>query len=191
MLANIPHDIDIALNAHFNTNLTQQIDYDNDLELTCEYGISLPLQFDEIHLSYADTISEIQLNLQESLEEMNVSISNVGLGIKMNLKNTLPLGLNLIPLDAQSKPIQGIKIESIEIPAGKGQAIAEEEVEGTPVELSIQCDSPNTLSALDKIAFSIEVEAGNGDHALSGKQGLQVCDIVLEVKCDAEINLGK
>ena len=193
LLANIPHDIDIALNAHFNTNLTQQIDYDNDLELTCEYGISLPLQFDEIHLSYADTISEIQLNLQESLEEMNVSISNVGLGIKMNLKNTLPLGLklNLIPLDAQSKPIQGIKIESIEIPAGKGQAIAEEEVEGTPVELSIQCDSPNTLSALDKIAFSIEVEAGNGDHALSGKQGLQVCDIVLEVKCDAEINLGK
>ena len=193
LLANIPHDIDIALNAHFNTNLTQQIDYDNDLELTCEYGISLPLQFDEIHLSYADTISEIQLNLQESLEEMNVSISNVGLGIKMNLKNTLPLGLklNLIPLDEQSKPIQGIKIESIEIPVGKGQAIAEEEVEGTPVELSIQCDSPNTLSALDKIAFSIEVEAGNGDHALSGKQGLQVCDIVLEVKCDAEINLGK
>ena len=193
LLANIPHDIDIALNAHFNTNLTQQIDYDNDLELTCEYGISLPLQFEELHLSYADTISEIQLNLQESLEEMNVSISNVGLGIKMNLKNTLPLGLklNLIPLDAQNNPIQGIKIESIDIPAGKGQAIAEEEVEGTPVELSIECDSPDTLSALDKIAFSIEVKAGNGDNALSGKQGLQVCDIVLEVKCDAEMNLGK
>ena len=193
LLANIPHDIDIALNAHFNTNLTQQIDYDNDLELTCEYGISLPLQFDELYLNYADTISEIQFNLEETLEEMNISITNVGLGIAMNLKNTLPLGLklNLIPLDAQNNPIQGIKIESIDIPAGKGQAIAEEEVEGTPVELSIECDSPDTLSALDKIAFSIEVKAGNGDNALSGKQGLQVCDIVLEVKCDAEMNLGK
>lgn len=193
LLANIPHDIDIALNAHFNTNLTQQIDYDNDLELTCEYGISLPLQFEELYLNYADTISEIQFNLEETLEEMNISITNIGLGIAMNLKNTLPLGLklNLIPLDAQNNPIQGIKIESIDIPAGKGQAIAEEEVEGTPVELSIECDSPDTLSALDKIAFSIEVKAGNGDNALSGKQGLQVCDIVLEVKCDAEMNLGK
>lgn len=193
LLANIPHDIDIALNAHFNTNLTQQIDYDNDLELTCEYGISLPLQFEELYLNYADTISEIQFNLEETLEDMNISITNVGLGIAMNLKNTLPLGLklNLIPLDAQNNPIQGIKIESIDIPAGKGQAIAEEEVEGTPVELSIECDSPDTLSALDKIAFSIEVKAGNGDNALSGKQGLQVCDIVLEVKCDAEMNLGK
>lgn len=193
LLANIPHDIDIALNAHFNTNLTQQIDYDNDLELTCEYGISLPLQFDELYLNYADTISEIQFNLEETLEEMNISITNIGLGIAMNLKNTLPLGLklNLIPLDAQNNPIQGIKIESIDIPAGKGQAIAEEEVEGTPVELSIECDSPDTLSALDKIAFSIEVKAGNGDNALSGKQGLQVCDIVLEVKCDAEMNLSK
>lgn len=193
LLANIPHDIDIALNAHFNTNLTQQIDYDNDLELTCEYGISLPLQFEELYLNYADTISEIQFNLEETLEEMNISITNIGLGIAMNLKNTLPLGLklNLIPLDAQNNPIQGIKIESIDIPAGKGQAIAEEEVEGTPVELSIECDSPDTLSALDKIAFSIEVKAGNGDNALSGKQGLQVCDIVLEVKCDAEMNLSK
>ena len=147
----------------------------------------------ELYLNYADTISEIQFNLEETLEEMNISITNIGLGIAMNLKNTLPLGLklNLIPLDAQNNPIQGIKIESIDIPAGKGQAIAEEEVEGTPVELSIECDSPDTLSALDKIAFSIEVKAGNGDNALSGKQGLQVCDIVLEVKCDAEMNLGK
>ena len=190
LLANIPHDIDIALNAHFNTNLTQQIDYNNDLELKCEYGISVPLQFDNLHLSYADTISEIQFNLQESLEEMNISISNVELAIAMNLKNTLPLGLklNLIPLDARNNIIKGIEIGSIEVPAGNGADInSSKNVTGTPVELSIKCDSPNTLSNLDKIAFSIEVESGNENNALSGKQGLQVCDIVLQVMCDIEI----
>lgn len=189
LLANIPHDIDIALNAHFNTNLTKQIDYNNDLELMCEYGISVPLQFEDLHLSYADTISEIQFNLQETLDEMNISITNIELGMAMNLKNTLPLGLklNLIPLDAQNKPIKGIEIGSIDIPAGSGAAIMEEKTKGTPIEFSIRCDSPDTLSALDKIAFSIEVESGNGDHALSGKQGLQICDIVLQIMCDVEI----
>ena len=193
LLANVPHNIDIVFNAHFNTNITQQIDYNNDLNLLCEYDVTIPLQFSDLKLSYADTISDISLNLQETLDEMEASITNVELGIAMNLKNTLPLGLklNLIPLDAQNNPIQGIEIESINIRPGNGAAIAEEAVIGTPVELAIKCDHPDTLSALDKIAFKVEVESGNGDHALSGKQGIQVCDIVLQVKCDAEMDLGK
>ena len=189
LLEELPHKIDIALNAHFNTDLTKQIDYNNDLNLKFEYDVIIPLQFNDLRFNYTDTISGLALGLEETLEETGISISNVGLAVAMNLKNTLPIGLtlHLTPLDAQSNPIQGIKIESIEIPAGKGQAIAEEEIEGTPVELSIQCDSPNTLSTLDKIAFSIEVKSDNGENALSGKQGLQVCDLVLQVMCDIEI----
>ena len=152
----------------------------------------------------SDTISDIHFNLQETLDEMNVSISNVELGIAMNLKNTLPIGLNLklIPLDTENNVIEdveigsiikGVKHDSIEIPVGDGSPIKSDDSEsnGTPVEWFIRCKSTEALSKLDKIAFSIDVKSDNGDNALSGKQGLQIQDIVLQIMCDAEMDLGK
>lgn len=203
LLENMPDSIDIALNAHFNTDIATKIDYNRDLNLKCEYGVVIPLQFEELHFNYTDTISEIQLNLQETLEEMNISISNVELGIAMNLKNTLPIGLslNLIPLDKKGNAIEGVEIGSIidgsvkhnciEIPVGNGSPIRDDETTGTPIELFIKCESTEALSKLDKIAFSIDVKSNNGDNALSGKQGLQIRDIVLQIMCDAEMDLGK
>lgn len=194
LLQEIPHKIDIALDAHFNTDLIKQIDYNNDLELLCEYGVLIPLQFSDLQFSYADTIAtELDLNLEETLDEMGVSVSNVGLSLAMNLKNTLPIGLtlNLVPLDAQGNVISGIEIGSIELPAGNGADIASAAtMEGTPVEFSIKCTSPAVLSTLDRISFSLDVTSGNGDNVLSGKQGLQVCDIVLQIMCDVETNLN-
>ena len=194
LLADVPHKIDIALNAHFNTDLVKQIDYNHDLELLCEYGVLVPLQFNDLQLSYADTIADIQLNLEETLDELGLSISNVELALAMNLKNTLPVGLalDLIPLDAKGNEIKGIEIGSIELPAGNGSDISSaSNLEGTPVELSIKCASPEALSALDKVSFNLKVTSGNGDNALSGKQGLQICNIVLQVMCDVEIDLSK
>lgn len=194
LLNEIPNNIDIALNAHFNTDLTKQIDYNNDLELLCEYGVMVPLQFDDLRFTYADTIADLKLNLDETLDELGLSLSNVELGLSMNLKNTLPVGLtlDLIPLDAQGNVIRGIEIGTIELPAGDGSSIADAASKpGTPVELSIRCASTSVLSTLDKVSFSIDVASGNGDNALSGLQGLQVCDIVLQVMCDVEIDLGK
>lgn len=194
LLVNIPHQIDIALNAHFNTDLVKQIDYNNDFELLCEYGVLVPLQFESLELSYTDTIADIQFNLDETLDDLGISISDVGLAIAMNLKNTLPIGLklDLIPLDAQGNAIKGIKIGSIELPAGNGSDITSAtNIMGTSVELAIQCDSPSTLSKLDKVSFNLEVSSGNGDNALTGKQGLQICDIVLQIMCDVEIAASK
>lgn len=194
LLNEIPNNIDIALNAHFNTDLTKQIDYNNDLELLCEYGVMVPLQFDDLRFTYADTIADLKLNLDETLDELGLSLSNVELGLSMNLKNTLPVGLtlDLIPLDAKGNKINGIEIGTIELPAGDGSSIADAASKpGTPVEFSIRCASTSVLSTLDKVSFSIDVASGNGDNALSGLQGLQVCDIVLQVMCDVEIDLGK
>lgn len=194
LLNELPYNIDIALNAHFNTDLTAQIDYENDLELACEYAVLVPLQFEDIHLNYTDTISEIKLNLEETIEEMNLSITDIELAVNMNLKNTLPLGLTLtlVPLDAQGNVIEEIEIGSIDLPAGDGSDIgAGDTIEGKPVELSVKCFSSSDLSALDKIAFSIDVASGNGDNALGGAQGLQVSDIVLQIMCDIEMDLGK
>lgn len=194
LLNELPHNIDIALNANFNTDLTAQIDYNNDLELACEYAVLVPLRFEDIHLNYTDTISEINLNLEETLNEMNLSITNIGLAVDMNLKNTLPLGLtlNLVPLDAQGNVIEEIEIGSIDLPAGDGSSIDDDDtVEGKPVELSVKCSSSSDLSALDKIAFSIDVASGNGDNALGGAQGLQISDIILQIMCDVEMDLGK
>ena len=194
LLNELPYNIDIALNAHFNTDLTAQIDYENDLELACEYAVLVPLQFEDIHLNYTDTISEIKLNLEETLKEMNLSVTNIELAVDMNLKNTLPLGLTLtlVPLDAQGDVIEEIEIGSIDLPAGDGSNIgAGDTIEGKPVELSVKCSSSSDLSALDKIAFSIDVASGNGDNALGGAQGLQVSDIVLQIMCDVEMDLGK
>ena len=194
LLKELPHKIDIELNTHFNTDITAQIDYNNDLELTCEYGILMPLQFEDLHFNYADTISEIKLNLEETLEGMGLSVTQVELALSMNLKSTLPLGLtiNLTPLDAKGNVVEGVEIGNIELPAGDGSAIGTgESVKGTPVELSIKCASPSALAELDKVAFKLDVASGNGNNALSGSQGLQISDIVLQIMCDVEVNLTK
>lgn len=194
LLNELPHKIDIALNAHFNTDLTTQIDYNNDLELMCEYGVLVPLQFNEIRFNYADTIPEIKLNLEKTLSDMNLSVDNIGLTLNMNLKNTLPVGLtlNLVPLDVHGNVIEDIEIGGVEIPAGDGSEIGNgESVTATPVELSIKCANASVLSELDKISFSLDVASGNGDNALSGKQGLQISDIVLQIMCDIELSTSK
>ena len=194
LLNELPHNIDIKLNAHFNTDLTTKIDYDNDLELMCEYGVFIPLQFDDLHFNYTDTISDIQLDLEEMIADMNLSIYNMGLALSMNLKNTLPLGLtlNLTPLDAEGNIIKGIEISSIELPAGNGSDIATSDaIDATPVEITIKCKSASDISLLDKISFSIDVASGNGNNALGGKQGLQISDIVLQVMCDVEMDLNQ
>lgn len=191
LLNELPHKVDVALNAHFNTDLTTQIDYENDMELLCEYGVLVPLQFSDLHLNYTDTVSEIKLNLEETLKEMNLSITNIGLAVDMKLKNTLPLGLtlNIIPLDTQGNVIEGIEISSIEIPAGNGEKITNGEmIDATPIELSVKCADNSILSDLDKIAFSLDVDSGNGDNVLKGTQGLQISDIVLQIMCDVEMN---
>ena len=194
LLNELPRNIDIALNAHFNTDLTTQIDYNNDLELLCEYSVLVPLQFSELRFNYADTIPEIKLNLEETLSGLNLSVGNIGLALNMNLKNTLPVGLtlNLIPLDVNGNVIEDIEIGSIEIPAGDGSAIGTGEgVEATPVELVVSCASSSDLTVLDKISFSLDVATGNGDNVLSGEQGLQISDIVLQIMCDVETGLSK
>ena len=193
LLEELPHKIDIALNAHFNTDLTKQIDYNNDLDLKFEYDVIIPLQFNDLRFNYTDTISGLALGLEETLEETGISISNVGLAVAMNLKNTLPIGLtlHLTPLDAQNNVIEGMEISDIELPAGDGSAISNNETEGKDVEVSIKCASTTALSALDKIAFSLDVASGNGDNALAGKQGIQIRDIVLQVMCDVEMGSSK
>ena len=126
--------------------------------------------------------------------DLDLGLSNIGLAINMNLKNTMPLGLklDLIPLDVDGNVIEDIEIGSIEIPAGDGREIGTGEgVEGTPVELSIRCASASAMSALDKISFRLDVASGNGDNALSGAQGLLISDIVLDIMCDVEMDLGK
>lgn len=194
LLNELPHKIDIALNAHFNTDLTTKIDYNNDLDLMCEYGVFIPLQFNDLHFNYTDTISDIQVDLEEMIADMNLSISNIGLALSMNLKNTLPLGLtlNLTPLDANGNVIEGIEIGRIELPAGDGSEITNNNAKAAqPVELNIKCKSSADISLLDKISFSIDVASGNGDNALSGKQGLQISNIVLQIMCDVEMDLNQ
>ena len=194
LLQEIPYNIDVALNAHFNTDLTTQIDYNNNLDLELELGVLVPLQFTDIQLNYTDTLSEIKFNIEETLLDLDLGLSNIGLAINMNLKNTMPLGLklDLIPLDADGNVIEDIEIGSIEIPAGDGREIGTGEgIEGTPVELSIRCASASAMSALDKISFRLDVASGNGDNALSGAQGLLISDIVLDIMCDVEMDLGK
>lgn len=194
LLNELPHNIDVALNAHFNTDLTTQIDYNNDLELACEYGVLVPLQFSDLNLTYADTVSEIKINLEETLMDMNLSVTNIGLAIAMNLKNTLPIGLklDLVPLDVDGNVIEEIEIGSVELPAGDGSEIGTgSHVKGTPVELSIKCATSSDLAALDKFAFRLDVASGDNDIPLGGTQGLQISDIVLQIMCDVEMDLKK
>ena len=95
-------------------------------------------------------------------------------------------------LDINGNVVEEIEIASIELPVGDGSEIGNgDTIEGVPVELSIKCASSADLSKLDKIMFQLDVASGNGEKALSGLQGLQICDIVLQIMCDFEMELSK
>lgn len=187
LLERLPNSIDFSVSPAVKQDITHHIDLSQGIKFSGEYAVVIPLTFDEFHMCYADTIS----NLQVSLGDVMDMFSNVTLSTKLDVKNTIPVSLSLSmkALDSNDVEIEDITIDTLRIAAGNGGSILlSDEVQD--VHFAIKSRSGD-LSGLDKLTFSIDaaVDHTEGGVSLAKEQGIQLSDIVIEISGDIETNL--
>ena len=192
LLAEIPDSISFKVTPIIKKTATHHVDISDSIRLKGAYSVLIPLAFEELRICYHDTIA----GLQSSIGEASDMLSNISLGLKMDICNTMPLGLRLtmIPLDANDNIIEDIKIDDLVIRAGSGGKIVDENgalsADAVPQKFSFAIKSKSgDISSLDKLAMTIEATSNSttGSGGLESGQGLKISNLVFEVSGDIEI----
>lgn len=190
LLEQIPDSIYINIKPVIDTEETHHINITEPLTFSGSYSVNIPLKFEKFNISYRDTISDINVDAEDELN----NFKNVELSIKMNVVNTIPFGMDLhvTPLDAYGNVLTDIAIDPFSIKPGLGgnindtEHITAEEVQA--VELKMRHNSAD-ISKLDKIEFSVTSNSNSvtGSVGLKGDQGILFTDVVLVVSGDIEM----
>ena len=192
LLAEIPDSISFKVTPIIKKIATHHVDISDSIRLKGAYSVLIPLAFEELRICYHDTIA----GLQSSIGETSDMLSNISLGLKMDICNTMPLGLRLtmIPLDANDNIIEDIKIDDLVIRAGSGGKIVDENgalsADAVPQKFSFAIKSKSgDISSLDKLAMTVEATSNSttGSGGLESGQGLKISNLVFEVSGDIEI----
>lgn len=186
LLKVIPASIRVVLKPSINKNATHYVDIAQALEIGGSYKVAIPLKFDQFNFHWKSGDNDINISLGDSFE----GLTNWAAGLKMNVRNTIPFGveLRLVPLDKEGKEMSDISISPLVIPAGTGVAISRD-VEAT--EISFRIDgSKESIVELAHLRVEADVHADHteGGIALKPEQGILLTDIVLQVEADIEIN---
>lgn len=187
----LPKTIDFVIYPRVRTDVVHHIDLYQPLTFSADYKVVVPFEFDELDFNYSDTI----VGLSGSLGEMLEMFSEVEVGLNMDVRNSLPLSLELVatPLDVNGNPIASIEISEFEIPAGDGKSFNDTTTISNPVQFSIKSKTGD-ISVFDQLLFEIHAEGVTttaGGVALRGNQGLKIENIVIEFIGDLELRLDE
>lgn len=164
----------------------RDIRIDQSIGISAAYKAVIPLKFSTLHIVYSDTIP-VSLDLNESDE----TLTNLGLKLKMNVANTVPLGLEIamVALDENSNPIDDISIESMKVkPCNEAYSTLQNTLNVQEVLVGID---GNDFSKFDKLKFDIKIYSQEGDVTLRTTQGIQISDMAIIVTGDIKTNLNK
>lgn len=195
LLKKIPYSVSLDVEPVVRTtdDVTHHVDIEQPIKLDGAYSVVVPLKFNDLHLCYNDTITDLDSSLGETVD----MFSNVSVGVKMDIVNTIPLGLSLkaVPLDADGKVMDDIEIDELKIAAGNGETLLDANG-ALNADLPVQSfnfaikSKSGDISSLDGLAFSLEAAS---DHttgaAIKGEQGIKISNIVFEVSGDIEADL--
>ena len=189
LLEKVPDVIDFKIKPVINTSQTHHVDISQPLSFDASYSVVIPLRFDNFNMCYTDTIAGLQEGLGETLD----MFTNVSLGAKMKVLNTVPLGLSLEiqPMDENGDTIKDISIDSISIKGGLGgNIIGCEGQEAQDIAFAIKSKTGD-FGALDKLLLNIKAATDHtsGSVGLKGEQGIKISDIVFEIAGDIEVDL--
>ena len=195
LLKRIPYSVSLDVKPLVRTaGVTHHVDIEKPIKLDGAYSVVVPLKFDDFHLCYRDTVD----NLDSSVGETVGMFSNVSVGVKMDIINTIPLGLSLkvVPMDINGKVIEDIEIDELLVAAGNGEALLNADGtlrDGLPVQnFSFVIKSKGgDISSLDGLAFTLEAATDHttGSAAIKGEQGIKRSNVVFEVSGDIEADL--
>lgn len=195
LLKRIPYSVSLDVKPLVRTaGVTHHVDIEKPIKLDGAYSVVVPLKFDDFHLCYRDTVDNLDSSVGETVE----MFSNVSVGVKMDIINTIPLGLSLkvVPMDINGKVIEDIEIDELLVAAGNGEALLNADGtlrDGLPVQnFSFVIKSKGgDISSLDGLAFTLEAATDHttGSAAIKGEQGIKISNVVFEVSGDIEADL--
>jgi hypothetical protein len=193
LLKRIPNSLDIELKPTIDESVTHHVDLSKDLVFHPTYDVVVPVKFDNLHIEYTELIEDLNKDLGDALEYF----TNINLDVRMNIRNSLPLGLTLTvePLDVNGAILDGVEIEDIHLAAGNGEninGVGNSENQGEEFVLKLMSQG-DVLRSLDKLNLLIKAEADEtvGGLPLTPEQGVHITDIVIEMTGDVETNLDE
>ena len=190
LLEKVPNSIDFKIKPIVNTAQAHHIDIVDTLTFSGSYSVYIPLKFDNFNLLYNDTIDDLIDSFGENLD----MLTNIHIDARMEVLNTIPLGLqlNVKALDMDEKPIETIEVEPVSIKAGLGGNIEGSDQEAQQVVIAIN-SSTGDFSTLDKLVISVEAASDcmTGSAAISALQGIKISDIVFDITGDIETDLSE
>lgn len=188
LLQKIPSSVSFEIIPSVDTTLVHRVDLYQNMQISGDYRIVVPLMFDELSVCYTDTISGLQMDM----EEISEVFDNLGFSIYMDVNNTLPIGLTmeLTPVDAYGNMITSLEIDPVSVKAGNGSAVTSS---GNYEPLKINAQSVNNanLSEFDGLILSVATKANEtlGGAALKPEQGIHIKNIVIELRGDINVDL--
>jgi hypothetical protein len=124
------------------------------------------------------------LILKESTESFGENLKDFqaeGLQVTGKILSTVPMNITgtAVPVDAQGNPVEGININTIQVPASDGTNVVE-----TEVLIDITLSDPALLHKVDHLTFEFKTESADSEvpRSLKATQYLQVQDLRLKLK---------
>ncbi len=183
LLDKLPTFVEFSLQPTIDTSVSHHVDISKSLSLNASYDVVIPFKFDNLNITYQDTIP----NLNASIGAFMEMLSDINFTTRMNVKNTIPveLLLRIAALDENDKQLEGVTIDPIHIAAGNSNSL--ETAEPTATAISIKSKTGN-IQALDKLLFEVTATTENveGAATIKSNQGFQLTDIVIEIGGDIE-----
>ena len=186
----VPNSIDFKIKPAVNTNQTHHINILDQLTFSGSYAVYIPLKFDNLNIIYNDTIDDLIDSFGENLD----MLTNIKLDARMDILNTIPLGLQLDveALDMNGKLIESIEIEPVFLKAGLGGKVDGSDQETQKAVLAIK-SATGDFSTLDKLALKINAASDHttGSSSLNAEQGVKISNIVFDIVGDIETDLDE
>ena len=190
LLQKIPSAVSLEIVPKVDTSVTHRVDLCQEMHISGDYSVVVPLKFDELEVCYTDTISDLELDMEDIAEVFQ----NLGFSVYMDVNNTLPIGLSLelTPVNDRAAELKGIVIEPVSVKAGEGGAVATTG-DYESLKINAQSEDNDDLMQLDGLIFTITTKANEtlGGAALKPEQGIHIKNIVIELRGDIDVDLNE
>lgn len=179
----IPDKISINMIAQADQNEVHRIDLTKDMKISGEYQVLVPLNFDQIHVNYKDTIFD--LNISDEINSGKICLTGTA-------ENSIPMSLELsvIPLNESGKEISDIVVEvQSNIAAGKGTGA---DAILSPVTVTLTAKD-KSLSKLDALGLNIKADGSvqaEGGISLNSNQYVRLSNMKMSVEGGLDIDLN-
>lgn len=189
LMTTIPDSVIFGLTATADTSMTNPEDYHyadlgRELTVNADYAVTIPLAFDELYIEYSDTISNLQEDVFEGIEDI---IEGIKLKLTAQIESTLPLGVSLTatPIDIEGNIIEdGVTVSLIDLAPG-----SEDEPSSGEFAININMEE-GLISVLDGFIIVAKCESKENNRSeLRSTQYIHVTDIVLTLPEGLKIDL--